>query len=716
MRDARLEQHAGDPAFDRRRCEAYYAANQFAEADQIVAGLAKWCCDTLFGNYVIDTRNHAYGLSALAAPLSATFPAHVFHSVSDAALRHSLEAAFKALVERRDHYQRDIVALLFGRSIAHAIGYVIDNDSSLKAESLPTLWRLAWSDHLLGQSFVESLRDLLRRSSSARCAILSVLETRINEINEDPGVGVSLTDRDEFRATVGDWRSHPAIDRLWQYRFRRFRDDVVDLTADLLPAARGPVLALIDRLDFPQPIDQFLFRTTIWHDRDEIAGILEGAPPCSHDGQSWNHRLLAVLALRVVDNHCDALWRAAHQESDSNSAEAQVMDTVKDTLVPWIEKLARTVVARSDGRFLAAQWLFTKIADERMNRHRDGLPEQARYGRLPRQDLIEWVAQGLSNAGLSAKAIGSMVSFPSVATTGSLAPGRRLERHDDGPTPRFGALVAMCLLDEVNPEGRDSSQPDRLDLLDRLLTYRDSAFEVEASVYFEPDNLPASCFGYLVAHALEPTTRWRQSWDLLVEQRRRLQYWSKTMDSEALAPSLFLLSVGTSAVAWLLSPPHGSSDKARALWLQLFEQSRECWLTMSLTHMAEATARHIHRLFCWHPIVFGASATPEGESEPDVKRTTNEYSELLARDLDSLGGDDLMVTICCLNAHRNGASPAIIRDVLERNLGRISRLIRQFERWHKLRGEAHAKSGVTSELAHLKTKMNETDSLGHGSR
>ena len=715
MRDARLEQHAGDPAFDRRRREAHYAANQYAETDQIVAGLAKWCCDTLFGNYVIDTRNHAYGLSALAAPLSATFPAHAFHSVSDAALRQSLEAGFKALVERRDHYQRDIIALLFGRSLAHAIGHVIDNNSSLIAEPLPTLWRLAWSDHLLGHSFVESLRDLLQRSSSVRSSILAVLETRIKEINRDPGVGVSLTDRDEFRATVGDWRSHPAIDRLRQYRFGRFRDDVLDLTADLLPAARGPVLALIDRLDFPHPIDQFLLRTTIWHDRDEIAAILEDAPPCSYDGQSWNRRLLALLALRVVDDHCDALWHAVHQESDSDGAGPQVMDTVKDTVVPWIEQLARTVIARSDGRFLAAQWLFTKISDERMNRPRDGRPEQARYGPLPRQELIEWVAQGLSNAGLSAKTIGSMVSFPSVPTTCSLAPGRLLGRHDDGPTPRSGALVTMCLLDEVNPEGRDSSEPDRLDLLDGLLTYRDSAFEVEASVNLEPDDLPASCFGYLVAHALEPATRWRQSWDLLVEQRRRLQYWSKTMDSEALAPSLFLLSVGTSALAWLLSPPHGSSDKARTLWLQLFEQSRECWLTMSLTHMAEATARRIHRLFCWHPIVFGASTTPEGESEPDVKRTTNEYSELLARDLDFLGGDDLMVTICCLNAHRNGASPAIIRDVLELNSGRISTLLRQFERWQKLHGEAPARSPITSELAQLKTKMNETDSLGHGS-
>ena len=714
MRDARLEQHPDNLAFEARRREALSAAKRCAEADQIVAGLARWCCDALFGNYVIDTRHYAYGLSALSAPLSAMFPEHAFHSVSDAARRRSLEAGFRALVERREHSQRDTLALLFGRALAQAIGHVIDNDLAPIREPLPTLWRLAWSDHLLGHSFVESLRDLLHLSSSARCSILAVLEARINEINRDPDVGVFESAREEFRAIVDEWRLHPAIDRLWQYRFEHFRDDLLDLTADLLPAARRPVLVLIDRFEFPQPIDQILLGTTIWHDRDEIAAILEDAPPCSHDGRSWNRRLLALLALRIVDDHCDALWRAIHEESDSDGAGPHFMDRAKDTLLPWVEQLARTVMARPDGRFLAGQWLLNKVADERMNRPRDA--EQARYGPLPRQELIEWVAHGLSKAGLTAKTIAAMVNFPAVPTTCSLAPGGLSGRRKDASTSPFGALVTMCLLDQMNPKAHDPSEPDRLDLLDGLLTSRDSAFEIEATVSLVPDDLPASCFGYLIANALEPALRWRQSWDLLVEQRRRLQHWRKTKDSEALAPSLFLLSVGTSGLAWLLSPPHGRRDQARTLWRQLFEQSRECWLTMSLSHMAESIERHIHRLFCWHPAVFGDSTTPDGESESDMKRTANEYSELLAQDLDFLGGDDLMVTICCLNAHRNGASPAIIRDVLELNSGRIRRQVRQFEQWQKLRGEAHERSGITSELAQLRTKIDETASLGHESR
>ena len=706
MRDARLRQDTANHAFHRRRREAHSAADQCAEADQIVAGLTQWCCDSLFGNYLIDTRDYAYGLAALAAPLSTVFPVRAFHSVSDAPRRQSLEAGFRALVERREHSQRDTLAVLFGRALAQALAHVIDNNLAPISGCLLTLWRLAWSEHLLGHSFVESLRELLHTSSSARCSILAVLEARIKEIETDPGVGVSVTDQYEFRAIVNEWRSHPAIARLWQHRSGRFRDDLLNLTADILPAARRPILALIDRLDFPHPIEQLLLCATIWHDRDEIAAILEDAPPCSQDGRSWNGRLLALLALGAVDDHCDALWRVIQQESDSDRLDSQAMDTIKATLLPWFEQLARAVMARPDGRFLAAQWLFTKVSDERMNRPRGGLTDQSPYQPFAREELIEWIAHALSKAGLSAKSIAELVDFPGVPTSGELAPGRLVPRHNNGANPRFEALVTMCLLDQVNPKPSDRSEPDRLDLLDGLLIFRDSAFEIEATVNLESHDLPASHFGYLVANALDPATRWRQSWDSLVEQRRRLQHWSKTMDSEALAPSLFLLSVGTSGLAWLLSPPRSRPDKARKLWRHLFDQSRDCWLTMSLSHKAESIEKHIHRLYCWHPIVFGISVTPESESGPGMMRTANEYSELLAQDLDLLGGDDLMVTICCLNAYRNGASPAIIDHVLELNSGRIRRLVRQFERWQDLEGEARERSGVISELAQLKVEIN----------
>ena len=705
MRDPRLEPHPGNDAFDRRRREAHLAVEQSAEADRIVAGLAQWCCDTLFGTYVIDTRAYAYCLSALTAPLSASFPEHAFHSVSDAARKQALKTGFLALVERRDHSHRDTVALLLGRALAEALGHVVDNDLAQISEPLPTIWRLAWSDHLLGESFVESLRDLLRRSSTAQRSVLAVLENRIAEINRDPGLGASMSEHEEIRAMAEDWRAHPAIDRLWQVRSGHSRDDLLSLTADILPAARRLFLAHIDRLGFPHPIRQVLLRPAVWHDRDEIAAILEEASACSQDGRSWNGRLVALLALRAVDDHCDALWRSVHLESHPDDSDPRAMETVKDTLVPWLEQLARIVMSRSDGRFLAAQWLFTKVSDERMNRPRDGLREQARYGPLPRHELIEWIAQGLSNAGLTAATIDEMVEFPNVVTTNNLAPGRVVERHIDALTPRFGALVAMCLLDEASNQAHDRNEPNRLDLLDGLLVSRDSAFEVEATVEIESHDLPASSFGYLVAESLDPSTRWRQSWDLLVEQRRRLQHWNETMDSEALAPSSFLLSVGISGLAWLLSPPHRRPDEARTLWRHLFDQSRECWLTMSLSHMAETIERKIHRLFCWHPMVFGISATPENESKPDITGTANDYSELLAQDLDLLGGDDLMVTICCLNAYRNGASPAIMDAVLRLNSGRIQRLVRQFERWQKLEGEARERLGVISELAQLKAEI-----------
>lgn len=705
MRDVRLEQHRANGGFDRRQHAAHTAAEQYAEADAVVVGLAKWCRDVLFADYLIDAGDRGYGLTALAAALSANYPEPAFRCVSDTARRQSLESGFTALIERREHCRRDGLSVLFGRALAHALGHLIQENSPPISGLLRTLWHLAWSDELLGHSFVESLRELVHRSSSVRCTILAILETRIDEINTDPGVGVSVSDRAELRAVVDEWRSNPAIDRLWQHQFGRFRDDLLDLTAELLPAARTAVLGRLDRLGFPHPIDQVLLHTPIRHDREEIAAILKDAPPCSQDGQLWNGRLLALLALRAVDDHCDLLWRAIRQAGDSDSADAQVMNTVKDTLVPWFEQLGRIVMDRPDGRFLGAQWLFKIGADERMNRPHHERTAQRHDEPLPREDLIEWVAHSLSNAGLTVKTTAALVDFPGVPAPDRLASGRRVARHNDAANPRVGALVAMCLLDQLNPSVRDRGKPDHLDLLDGLLAFRDSAFELEATMNLGPHDLPASCFGYLVANAVEPPERWRQSWDLLVEQRRRVQHWSKTMDDDALAPSLFLLAVGTSGVARLLSPSHGCPDKARRLWRQLFEQARECWLTMSLSPAAESIERHIHELFCWHPMVFGDSATPENESELGMTRAAKDYSELLADDLDLLGGDDLMLTICCLNAYRNGVSPAIMNEGLRRNSGRIGKLVRQFERWQEFEGKVRRRPGITTEIAKLKADI-----------
>ena len=467
------------------------------------------------------------------------------------ARRQALEAGFRALIERHEHPRRDLMEWLLGQALAHAL----EQNSERIGSLLPKLWNIVKYDILVGSSFVEQLRDLLCRSASARSLIVDIVESRINDINADPGLGVAFAhDRDELRQVVDAWRAKPSTDRLREHLFTNYEDDLLSIVPGILPAARTEIIDRLDRLNFPHPIQQILFRTSITHDRDEIAAILDSAPACSDDGRSWNHRLLALLVLKAVDDHCDALWRSVYRADNSGRTELQAIKEVKATLLPWFKQLGSIVMIRTDARFLGPQWLFMKIADERLHRAHYGIERQRSAGGIPQAELIEWIALGLANAGLTASLIADRIDFSALPPGGKIAPSRPTSR-DHAHDPRLSALFAMCLVDHVSDSSRNDAERERLCLLDRMLASRDSGFEAEANIDAGVDSLPASYFGYLVANVAKPAERWRQSWDLLVEQRRRVQHWKNTTDSDGLAPSLFLLAIGISGVGWLLSTP-----------------------------------------------------------------------------------------------------------------------------------------------------------------
>lgn len=261
----------------------------------------------------------------------------------------------------------------------------------------------------------------------------------------------------------------------------------------------------------------------------------------------------------------------------------------------------------------------------------------------------------------------------------------------------------MALLDYMINESAEDGQ-GLLGCLDALLASRNPAFEVESLLSSGTSELPANCCGYLLAHVEEPAERWRQSWDRLIEQRRRAQHWNQTDDADALAPSLFLLSIGISGIDWLLSAPHGRPDKAKVLWRELFDGVRECWLTISLTHLVERIETHLLRLFARHPKVFDDSVSQGDTSEPNVAHDAG-YSERLAQDLDLLGGDDLMLTVCCLNARRNGATPAVMDEVLKRNSGHLDTILQQFERWQELERPVRKRPEIVEALAKLREEI-----------
>ena len=696
MRDPRLEQHRTD----KRLQDASGAAARVADGEAMAAGLAKWCREVLFAADVLDSGDRGNGLATIAAVLTTRYPDHAFRAISDPRQRQTLEAGFRALIERRDHPQRDIMGRVFGNALVDAL----EQDSERIRLLVPKLWSAIGYEFFLGSCFVDSLRDLISRSQSDRRVIIDLLESRVNEINEDPGIGTFLSqDREGLRQAAGAWRENPAIDKLNGHEFLNFQDEFLSMIPGLLAEARDEIVNCLGRLEFPLPMQQILLRSPVIDDREEIAALLEKAPPCSDDGRSWNHHPFALLVLQVVGDHCDALWGAECPTDSPDDTGSQVLEKVKRTLLPWIKQLGRVIMDRPDGQFLASQWLFTKLGDERQQRAHLGFTRQNSDRRIPQADLIEWVAVGLTKAGFTTDMIADQVDFSTLPPGGEIAPGRPAPR-DDSPDHRLGALLAMCLVDYANDSSCGDVERERLGLLDRLLASRHAGFELETNVGEGLDGMPARYLGSLVANQPNPSERWRQSWDLLVEQRRRVQHWTRTNDSDALAPSLFFLAVGVSAVAWLFSPPNSRSDEARVLWRSLFDSTRECWLTMTLSHLSESIEILLQRLFCWHPMVHCELNVAPEASETST-RCSEEYAQVLSQDLDFLGGDHLMVAICILNASRNGVTPAIMNDVLKRNSGHIGTLITQFEQWQEVEREVRRRPDIVAELAELKASI-----------
>lgn len=707
MRDPLFEQTiAYLTAYRRIRDAALKEVEGIADAEAIVSSLAEWCRDILFNGYWVETENEDYRLSDLLTFSPAHSPLQAFQDIPDATRRQSLEKRFTALMEGSENDKQDVLGWLFGQALAKGLVDKLAVGEEPPKHLLAGLWNLVKQQALVHSALEDSLRKLLHNSPHARSAILADIENQISDINDNPGIGTLYTkDQEDFNSFVDTWRSSASIDELWKDHegLIPVRYDLLNMLPSILPTDRAAILAQLDRFNFPHPIRQILGHDAILHDRDEIAAALKGAPICSEDGRSWNGRLLALLVLQTAEDHCHALWEAIRQAENTNNIYSQVRETTKTTLASWFEELGCIVMARPDGEFLGSQWLLMKVVDERLDRARRGRAGDRAHEYLWQDDLIAWITLGLSKAGLTSRAIAALVDFPKIPAVGELAPARSVSCDDEEVQPRLGALSMMALLDHMINESAEDGQ-GLLGCLDALLASRDSAFEVESLLSSGTSELPANCCGYLLAHVEEPAERWRQSWDRLIEQRRRAQHWNQTDDADALAPSLFLLAIGISGIDWLLSAPHGRPDKAKVLWRELFDGVRECWLTISLTHLVERIETHLLRLFARHPKVFDDSVSQGDTSEPNVAHDAG-YSERLAQDLYLLGGDDLMLTLCCLNASRNGATPAVMDEVLKRNSGHLDAILQQFERWQELERPVRKRPEIVEALAKLREEI-----------
>ena len=686
-------------AVRRVRDAARVEAKALAEAEDVVSKLGDWCKRVLFVSDGVRTGGSGQDLRDLLTLPPDQSALQAFSHLPAGSSRHSLEFGFQAVLDDSEHAQRNVLEWLFGRALANALVEELSREADSVKHGLTGIWNLAGSRDLLYASVTETFPKLLCNSPSAFRVILAQINDAIDDINRNPGIGTYSSEREGFNAFVEEWRLKRSLEELWKTRHHGppVQYDLLDLVSVIVPVDRAAVLALVERFDFPHPIRQILQYNGILHDRTQIAAALKAAPVCADEKQSWNYRVSAVLLLETAEHHCRELWNAAHRRFASDDTVGASVEETSAILSSWFEDLGRIVMDRPDGRFLGSQWLLLKSADERAGRGRGGDPGDQRY--LRQHVLIEWIACGLARAGLPGSEVASFVKLPDAPDGGRVVVVQQSSGTDTESPPRLGGLSMITVLDHVIGSATSDMVSAQLDRLDALLAAREPDFEIEAILPAGPRDLPAYSCGHLFAHSADPVARWRKSWELLVEQRRRAQHWREMQDADALAPSLFLLATGTLCLDWLISSEQVRAKHAKELWNEVFDGARDCWLTVSLQPLAERIETHICRLFARHPGVFGGSGvSSKSEPLPDA----GDYSEVLARDLAMLGGNDLMLTICCLNAFHNGVTPATMNRVLNENSGQVDAQLRQFEKWQTYERRVRKRTDIVNKLDDLR--------------
>ena len=361
---------------------------------------------------------------------------------------------------------------------------------------------------------------------------------------------------------------------------------------------------------------------------------------------------------------------------------------------------------RHDGRFLGSQWMLLKIADQRVGRARRGHVQVRESNNFRQDDLIEWISLGLYKAGLTGHDVEALVEFPEIPNYHKASPKIIIESGSSPQAPRLTAISASAILDHmINKTSRNNPQR-LLAQLDALLAFRDPGFKAECVLSTNTAGIPENCCGYLYSRTQDPSERWKHSWNLLVEQRRRAQHWRETQDGDALATSQFLVAAGTAAIKWLIMFKKRGQDNEEKLWRTVFDAARECWLTVHVAPFTGQVESQIQRLFALHPKVFNPSvAANDLPPKPDDFDSDNGYDERLAKDLAILGGDDTILTVCFLNAHHNGASLDTMRKVLMWNDGQIDHILAQFEKWQEVERPVRQIPSLLSQLTEFRTKI-----------
>ena len=649
---------------------------QIPDVDRAVASLANWCLavTTKRSSRVADDRSIVELLGYLK-PWTQLDP-----DVADGEVESALREGLVTLFGDDDHELRDVAAVVLGKAVSAALVSAVETRNPADVP-VADLWEMAEVDDLTWLELDSSLDPVLRKDDAMQRAFLEYLGLCVDRINRSPSTHVPKVERESFERHVQDWRKCPSMIDLWRGGRVFFADfDELAFVPTILRCCPTETLRHLDRLRFPEPLEHLLECDEIRNDHGCIAELLQCAPVSVDTKSVWNGSLLALLVLRVADAHCRRLWEAVTRRGGD-------LDTVSQELSLWLGELAGLVMKRKDGQFLAAHWLLMKAADERLER-----VHSRRQDVVAQTDMIRWIGNGLSQAGMDGTKIDDFVDFPTTAPDQERCEGRQ-QVDDLHRLPQCLAAVSMmAMLDYVDGDDEGNVQDGEMILkrLDVLLASRDLGFEAEVSLDVGVTGFPASCVGYVLAKGGDPAQRWRRSWRLLSGQRRVVQHWLHTKDADALAPSLFLQSAGFATLDRLCSKSR-RQDEAEELWRTLFDAARECLLTISIAHLTKRINQDLGRLFARHPTVFANSNC--------------DYSEQLASDLSKLGGNDALVARCCVLVSCNLDEPSLLHRALKCNSGWGYAMLDQFARWQALEREVKRESTLLAAVLKMRIDL-----------
>ena len=328
------------------------------------------------------------------------------------------------------------------------------------------------------------------------------------------------------------------------------------------------------------------------------------------------------------------------------------------------------------------------MADARLQRashpSRSNLPPHV----LNEEYLFNWITHGLTAAGFATDDLRSFVDVPfnpviHSASTRCFSPSENPKKLCPGT---LDTLTILAKLDHLCCSASHPDASTRLDLLDALLARRAPCFENEQTAGPDAHSLPALGCAFLFAQLSDPVSRWSHSWNAIAEQRRRSQHFRATNDAHALAPSLFLIACGIATVDELTDSNAGQNPAARRLWQTLFDALGDCWLTIPFRPINEPIEVYLVSLFERHCSVFAPTLHGALDAPDQIIRS---YVATLAKHFAFLGGDDLMITRCCVAVFETGMARSALALLVDNDSGRVAAALDQFERWQELAPPSH---------------------------